>query len=67
MFLFRLNIPGALFDCTLESKRLQLQYPRRGNMPNCAHLPGIISSILDYATPRWGLMKSAGNLAAGAI
>jgi hypothetical protein len=47
IFLVRLNIRGALFDCTLESKRLHIQYPRRDNLSNSAHLQGIISSILD--------------------
>jgi hypothetical protein len=64
---FRLNILGALFDCALKSKRLRIQYPERDNLSNCAHLPGIISSNLDYMTAGWGLMKTAGNLPDGAI
>jgi hypothetical protein len=67
MFIFRLSIPGTLFDCTLESKLLRVRYSRRGNLSNCARLPGNISRILDYMTPKWGLMKSAGSLASESI
>jgi len=67
IFLFRLNTPGARFDCTPEPRRLQLQYPRWGDLSNYAHLPGIISSILDYGDIKMGLMKSAGSFATEAI